>query len=238
VARVGILGGTFNPPHVGHLALARHARAELDLERVLLMPASVAPNKPIAHEDPGAEHRLQMCCLAVAHEPGVEASALEIERGGVSYTVDTLQAIHDEQPDAELTLIVGADTARTLPGWREPARLLQLAGLAVAERDEPGCEDVQEALLSVALPAVPGAPDPAPGVGPQPRITLLKMDRVAVSSSFVREQIAAGEPVGELVGEAVAGYIAEHGLYRSGDTSRSVDASDPGGTSATIGGNT
>ena len=78
---MGILGGTFNPPHVGHLALARHARAELDLERVLLMPASVAPNKPIAHEDPGAEHRLQMCRLAVAHEPGVEASALEIERG-------------------------------------------------------------------------------------------------------------------------------------------------------------
>ena len=206
MARVGILGGTFNPPHVGHLALARHARAELGLERVLLIPANVAPNKPVAHEDPGAEHRLQMCRLALAREPGVEASALEIERGGVSYTVDTLQAIHDEQPDAELTLILGADTARTLPGWREPARLLGLAELAIAERDELDSQEVREALT---------APAPA-GAGLQPRMTLLKMDRIAVSSSSVRELIAAGEPASELVGEAVAGYIAEHGLYRAG----------------------
>ena len=206
MARVGILGGTFNPPHVGHLALARHARAELGLERVLLIPANVAPNKPVAHEDPGAEHRLQMCRLALAREPGVEASALEIERGGVSYTVDTLQAIHDEQPDAELTLILGADTASTLPGWREPARLLGLAELAIAERDELDSQEVREALT---------APAPA-GAGLQPRMTLLKMDRIAVSSSSVRELIAAGEPASELVGEAVAGYIAEHGLYRAG----------------------
>ena len=78
----------------------------------------------------------------------------------MSYTVDTLQAIHDEQPDAELTLIVGADTARTLPGWREPARLLELAGLAVAERDEPGCEDVQEALRRSRSPQCLAPPTP------------------------------------------------------------------------------
>jgi len=208
VANIGILGGTFNPPHLGHVALARRARAELDLERVLLMPASVAPNKPITAEDPGPEHRLAMCALAVADEPGLRSSGLEIDRGGVSYTVDTLQAIHDEHPDAELTLIVGADTARTLPNWREPARLLGMAQLAVAERDELDVEDVRETLetLSSTMAA-------APGRGCASRMIPLRMSKIAVSSSAVRELIAAGRPVSELVGEAVAGYIAEHGLY-------------------------
>jgi nicotinate-nucleotide adenylyltransferase len=166
---------------------------------VLLMPAFLAPNKPVAAEDPGPEHRLAMCRLALAGEPGLDASALEIERGGVSYTVDTLQAIHDEHPNAELTLIVGADTARTLPDWREPARLLELARLAVAERDELDVEDVREALAEL---------EPALGV------ERLRMGRIAVSSSAVRERVAAGESVVELVGESVAGYIVEHGLYR------------------------
>ncbi len=200
LARVGILGGTFNPPHLGHLALARHARSELGLQRVLLMPANIAPNKPAEREDPGPEHRLQMCRLAVVDEPGLEASALEIERGGASYMVDTLQAIHDTHPDAELTLIVGADTARTLPGWREPARLLELAGLAVAERDELDPQDASEVLV---------------GLHPAPRAARLRMGKIAISSSEVRQLVAAGRPVTELVGQAVAGYIAEHGLYRA-----------------------
>jgi nicotinate-nucleotide adenylyltransferase len=200
VARIGILGGTFNPPHLGHVALARHARTDLDLERVLLMPAFLVPNKPIAVEDPGPEHRLAMCRIAVADEPGLEASPLEIERGGVSYTVDTLKVVHEKHHDAELTLIVGADAARTLPGWREPARLLELAELAVAERGELNAEDVREALV---------------GLDPALRIEGLRMGRIAVSSSAVRELIAAGESVVELVGEAVAGYITEHGLYRT-----------------------
>jgi nicotinate-nucleotide adenylyltransferase len=200
VANVGILGGTFNPPHLGHVALARHARSELGLERVLIVPANIAPNKPVARADAGPEHRLAMCRLAVAEEPGVSVCALEIERGGVSYTVDTVQAIHDEHPDAELTLIVGADTARTLPGWREPARLLGLVAVAVAERDELDFQDTREALA---------------GLHPAPRVERLRMGKIAVSSSAVRELVAAGEPVTELVGEAVAGYIAEHGLYRT-----------------------
>jgi nicotinate-nucleotide adenylyltransferase len=209
VERIGMLGGTFNPPHIGHLALARHARAELGLERVLLMPAYRAPNKPVIGDDPGPAHRLAMCRLAVAHEPGLEASALEIERGGTSYTVDTVQAIHDTHPDAELTLIVGADTARTLPSWREPARLLRMVRLAVAERDEPDSEDVREAM-AWALVLAPAA---RAELDSPSRMTLLRMPRVAVSSSAVRELIAAGAPVSELVGEPVAGYIAEHGLY-------------------------
>src|SRR5271166_2146145 len=131
---LGILGGTFNPPHVGHLALARNALEELGLQRVLLMPAHTPPHKP-TEEDPGPEHRLRMCCLSVTDTAGVSVCALEIERGGPSYTVDTLQAIHASHPDAQLTFIVGADTAGTLPAWREPAKLLGLAELAVAARD-------------------------------------------------------------------------------------------------------
>jgi nicotinate-nucleotide adenylyltransferase len=207
VERIGILGGTFSPPHVGHLALARHARSELGLGQVLLMPANLAPNKPALGDDPGPEHRLRMCRLAVAGEPGLEASALEIERGGTSYTVDTVQAIHDASPDAELTLILGADTARALPGWREPERLLgMVARLAVAERDELDLRQTSAKLAPLMASA-------APGSASQPHLTALRMAPMAVSSSAVRRRIAAGEPVAELVGERVAGYIAEQGLY-------------------------
>ena len=211
MARVGILGGTFNPPHLGHVALARHARAELGLERVLLMPANIAPNKGAVSDDPGPEHRLAMCRLTVAREAGLEASALEIERGGTSYTVDTVQAIHDTHPDSELTLIVGADTARTLPSWRESARLLSLVRLAVAERDEADPSQDAPASLSSSSASLPSAL----GIDSQPGVVRLRMSKLAVSSSAVRELLAAGRPVVQLVGEAVAGYIAEHGLYRA-----------------------
>ncbi len=211
--RIGILGGTFSPPHVGHLALARHARSELDLGQVLLMPACLAPNKPAVGDDPGPEHRLRMCRLAVADEAGVETSALEIERGGTSYTVDTVQAIHDAHPDTELTLILGADTARTLPGWREPERLLGMTTrLAVAQRDELDLRQTSAELAPLMAALVSGS-------GSQPRLTALGMVPIAVSSSIVRRRIAAGEPIVGLVGERVAGYIAEQGLYRAAGAS-------------------
>ncbi len=207
--RIGILGGTFSPPHIGHLALARHARSQLGLERVLVTPANLAPNKPALGDDPGPEHRLAMCGLAVADEPGVEVSALEIERGGTSYTVDTVQAIHDAHPDAELTLILGADTARTLPGWREPERLLGIVrSLAVAERDELDLRQTSAELAPLLAASVSGSSS-------QPDLTALGMVPVAVSSSVVRRRLAAGESVAGLVGEKVAGYIAEQGLYRT-----------------------
>lgn len=219
--RIGILGGTFSPPHAGHLALASHARSELHLERVLLMPANLAPNKPAVGDDPGPEHRLRMCRLAVCEEPGVETSALEIERGGTSYTVDTVQAIHDSHPAAELTLILGADTARTLPGWREPRRLLgMVSSLAVAARDELDLRRVSAELAP--LMAVSASES-----GSRTRLTALGMAPVAVSSSAVRRRIAAGEPIVGLVGEGVAGYIAEHGLYRTAGASPPAGAGAP-----------
>lgn len=197
MARIGILGGTFNPPHLGHVALAAHARRELGLERVALMPANAAPHKP-AGEDPGPAHRLAMCRLAVRDTPGVSVCTEEVERGGASYTVDTLRAIRAREPDAEPTLILGADAACTLAGWREPTTLLELADLAIAERDGDGREAVQEALA---------------GLHPAPRTHFLTMPTVAVSSSRVRSLAARGEPVEPLVGAAVAAYIAEHRLY-------------------------
>ncbi len=196
--RVGILGGTFNPPHLGHLAIARDARSELGLEWVALMPARIPPHK-LAVEDPGVEHRLRMCRLLVDGADAVSVCALEIERDGPSYTVDTLNAIDASHPDAELTFIVGADTARTLPAWREPAKVLELADLAVAAR---AGTDRREVLASVASLTGPSG------------VRFLDTPLLEISSSMVRERAAASEPIDEQVGPAVAGYIAAHGLYR------------------------
>ena len=199
---LGILGGTFNPPHLGHIALARHALDELALDRVLLVPAHTSPYKSggahaaAAQDDPGAQHRLRMCQLAVEGIDRLGVCDIELERGGLSYTVDTLNAIHASDPVAALTLIVGADTASTISSWREPQRLLELAQLAVAAR--------AGATRQRPLDTLPGA-----------RVRFLEMPAIAVSSSLVRERVARGEAVDRLVGAAVAHYIAENGLYRA-----------------------
>jgi nicotinate-nucleotide adenylyltransferase len=208
VERIGILGGMFNPPHVGHLALARAAAHELDLERVLLTPVLVPPHKP-ARWDPGAEHRLQMCRLAVRGQERLGVCTLELERPGPSYTVDTLRSIHATHPSAELTLILGADMACTLASWREPREILGLACLAVAEREDTSRSEV----LSALTPLDAGA-----------RVAFVDMPRLDVSSSLVRRRLTAGEPIDELVGAAVAGYIAEHELYGRQPASRTQGA--------------
>jgi nicotinate-nucleotide adenylyltransferase len=195
--RLGVLGGTFNPPHLGHLAAARQARRQLRLERVLLMPGYTPPHKP-SEEEPGAERRLAMCELIARGEPGLEACALEIRRGGPSYTVDTLRELHELHPDARFTLIVGADMARTLPGWREAPELFRLATVAVADREGVDRGEVAAELRRAGAGA-----------------SFLSMPPVAVSSSLVRERAAAGAPIEELVGPAVANYIEHHGLYRA-----------------------
>jgi nicotinate-nucleotide adenylyltransferase len=209
---VGILGGTFNPPHLGHLALARHARDELELERVLVMPAHIPPHKT-AEQDPGSQHRVRMCRLAVDGEPRISVCSLEVDRPGPSYTVDTLRDIHASHPDAELTFIVGADIARTLPAWREPAKVLELARMAVGARMGAADEEVLETVASLSR-----SHDGAGVAGSRPtagQVRFLRMPVVELSSSIVRERVARGENVEPLVGPAVARYISEHGLYRS-----------------------
>jgi nicotinate-nucleotide adenylyltransferase len=194
---IGILGGMFNPPHVGHIALARAAADELELRPVLLTPVLVPPHKP-ARWDPGAEHRLQMCRLAVRDDPRLGVCALELERPGPSYTVDTLRHIHASNPYAGLTLILGADMALTLGSWREPQEILNLSRIAVAEREDSSSQQVLEAL--------------APFGGEQ-RTVFLEMAPQRVSSSLVRRRLTAGESIRDLVGAGVADYIAEHELY-------------------------
>ncbi len=197
---LGILGGTFNPPHLGHLAVARHARDQLGLERLLLMPAGTPPHKPGGHGgwDPGPQHRLRMCQLLVEGSHRLSACPLEIERGGPSYTVDTLNAIHASHPDARLTFIVGADIASTLASWRQPRELLGLAQLAVAGRSGSDRRQVSEAVA---------------GLGSE-NVSFLEMAPVEASSSMARLCAARGEPIEEIVGPAVARYIAEHRLYQ------------------------
>jgi nicotinate-nucleotide adenylyltransferase len=192
------------------LALAGCAREELALERVLLMPAHIPPHKS-AEPDPGAQHRLNMCRLAVDGEPGVSVCSLEIDRPGPSYTVDTLTAIHASHPDAQLTFIVGADIARTLPAWREPAKVLELARVAVGART--GASDQQVLDTVAALSKSPEGGGVRGGQSGGGAVRLLRMPIVEVSSSIVRERVARGENVEQLVGPAVARYISEHGLY-------------------------
>jgi nicotinate-nucleotide adenylyltransferase len=241
---LGILGGSFNPPHRGHVALARHALRELGLGRVLLMPARVSPGKPVEDEPNPAypQHRLEMCRLVAEDVEGVEACALEVERDGPSYTVDTLRALHDEHPDTELTFILGADVASTLPTWHEAAALpalarfavaLRVGGRPIAEPDRAGLPTrgwrsrpqagwpkrgpIGETLAPLASP---NRPAPQARVtrlrsGPSFSIIRLHMPMIDVSSSLVRERVRRGLSVEELVGRAVASYIAEHSLYRA-----------------------
>jgi nicotinate-nucleotide adenylyltransferase len=194
---------------LGHLAVARNAREELGLECVVLMPAGSPLHKPAA-EDPGAACRLAMCRLVAETVEGLSACAMEVDRGGPSYTVDTLRAIHATHRNAELTFIVGADTASTLASWREPAELLGLARLAVASRSGA---DRQQVLDTVA--GLVGENADARELITS-RVGFLTMDTIEVSSSSVRERARRGESVQELVGPAVAAYIADHDLYRSG----------------------
>jgi nicotinate-nucleotide adenylyltransferase len=195
--RLGILGGTFNPPHIGHLICAQEARLQLSLDRVVLIPARIPPHKPVDNE-PGAEHRLELCRLAVAGNPALTVSAVEIEREGPSYTVDTLQTLHTRMPDSELFLILGGDVAAGLTRWREPERVLSLATVAVAKRRGTATASVQQALSELR--------------GGE-RAQFFRMPRVGISSTEVRRRVRARQPIRYFVPDGVAEYINEHQLY-------------------------
>jgi nicotinate-nucleotide adenylyltransferase len=199
MARVGILGGTFNPPHIGHLVCAQEALTQLGLEEVRLMPVAAPPHKRI-EADPGAEHRVAMCRLAGEADPRLSVSLAEVERGGASFTVDTLRDLHQRAPQNELTFIVGGDMAHSLPTWRDPEAVLELATLAVAEREGVRRMDIAERLSGLT-----GASD---------RVHFFDMPRIDVSSSLIRRRVAAGHPIRYLVPDPVAEYIASEALYQ------------------------
>jgi nicotinate-nucleotide adenylyltransferase len=202
VARVGLLGGTFNPPHVAHLVCAVQALSQVGLDRVLLVPVHEPPHKAM-EADPGVEHRVELCRRAVAGEPQLEVSLADAEVPGPSYTVDTLRRLHERSPGDQLTFIVGGDMALSLPAWREPEAILELADVAVAEREGIRRLDIIDRLAGLRAD----------------RICFFDMPRLDVSSSLIRRYVAAGRPIRHLVPEAVERYIAETGLYRAGVTS-------------------
>jgi nicotinate-nucleotide adenylyltransferase len=195
--RVGLLGGTFNPPHIGHLVIATQALALLGLDRVLFVPVNEPPHKAI-DGDPGVEHRVAMCRLAVAGDERLDVSLVDAEVPGPSFTVDTLSRLHDRCPGDQLTFLVGGDMALSLPRWREPAAILSLASLGVAEREGVARADITERLADLGTE----------------NVRFFDMPRIDVSSSLLRRYVAAGRPIRHLVPDAVADYIARQGLYR------------------------
>lgn len=194
--RIGLLGGTFNPPHIGHVIFAQEARLQLDLDRVDLMPACVPPHREL-DDDPGPAVRLELCRAAVAGQDGLGVLAAEVDRGGPSYTVDTLDALAESQPTDDFTLVIGADQALAFGNWRSPERIGRLATVAVAARADA---DREAALAEVERAA-----------GATPR--LVNMPRIDISSSMIRDRIEEGTPVDHLLPAAVAALVREQGLY-------------------------
>ena len=199
--KAGILGGTFDPVHMGHLAVAKEARSSLGLEEVLFIPAG----RPWLKEGAGVQepgHRLDMLRLALRGLAGFRVSTIELDRPGPTYTVDTLAELRRRSPSDELFFIIGADNLAQLPRWREPDRIISLCRLVVAPR--AGCPMPDIVRLEAAVP------------GLKKRLVMLDKPVIDISASVIRERVRLGLSIINLVPEAVAGYIEEKGLYRPG----------------------
>jgi nicotinate-nucleotide adenylyltransferase len=196
---LGVLGSAFNPPHLGHLALAQEAFARLGLAEVLLVPTGRAPHKEI-EDDPGAEVRLEMTRLAVAGDERLEVSELETGRDELSYSYRTLELLREQRPGDELIFVMGADAAVGLETWRRPERIIELARLGIAEREGVGRSEVEAVL------------DRLGGAG---RFEFLDMPHIEVSSTMLRRRVAEGYPINYLTPGPVAEMIAERALYAS-----------------------
>lgn len=193
IHRLGILGGTFDPPHTGHLLLALDALDQFHLDRLLLVPAARQPLK-VGQEMTAPGHRLAMVRLLKAADPRIGVDGREVERGGLSFTVDTMRALRGEHPNAELFLLMGEDTAATLPQWREPEALAGLVHVVVVGR---GTE---------------ARPLPAGFQGDR-----MATRRVDISATEIRARVRDGRSIRGFVPDAVADYIAAHSLYRTTD---------------------
>ena len=188
--RLGVLGGTFDPPHHGHLIAAADVHAALGLDRVLVVPSAVPPHKRSTVRA-SAEVRLAMVRAATRGDERFEVDDLELRRPGPSYTVDTLRALRDRYPGAELYFMIGADNVRELASWREPDEIVRLARIVAVPR---GCES-----------ADPDAPFPYLSV---------PITRIGISATDIRRRVGAGESIRYLVPDAVREIVAREGLYR------------------------
>jgi nicotinate-nucleotide adenylyltransferase len=197
--RLGIFGGTFDPVHYGHLLLAESCRETLSLDEVWFLPAARSPHKPRAVMADDRD-RLAMVELAIAGHPAFRASPLELDRGGASYTVDTLQQLREEDARRELFLLVGADSLIDFPTWRSPERILELATVVAVNR---GRSTVETGPLVRAL-----------GNAALARIRLIDMPGIDISATDIRERVAAGRSIRYLTPRSVEAYIHQHALYR------------------------
>lgn len=198
MTKLGVLGGSFNPIHLGHVALAQQARQQMGLDEVVLIPTGTPPHKPEGLA-PAAD-RLAMASLAVAGHPHLRVSDMEVNRQGVSYTVDTLRELSAQQPDTALSLIIGADSLLDLKGWRTPEVILGMASLIVWHR--PGYKP-QAVEACAGFWQAQGA-----------RIAMLSLTGPDLSSTQIRSRLSQGQPVDGLVPPQVAAYLGEKGLYR------------------------
>ena len=194
---IGLMGGSFNPIHCGHIALARAALESGRVERVLFLPTGNPPHKKEGLAD--KFDRLRMVELAVEHEAGMAVCREEIDRDGVIYTVDTLAALKRKMPDCTLTYLIGADTLRALGTWRRVETVIERCKFLVMMREG---ETREEVIRLAGLWTQRGA-----------QIDFLDARKMDISSTQIREQIQKGLPFERLVPQAVADYIHEHGLY-------------------------
>ena len=196
--RIGVLGGTFDPPHVGHLVLAEYGLETLGLSQVLFVPAGDPPHKP-GMTRTAAEHRLAMMRLAIAGEPRFVLSRADSDRPGPHYSVDMLRILHREFPDAELYFLMGGDSFRDLPRWHTPGELLPLCHFAVMNRcDVEVSPDMHEAIV--------------PGLAA--RTIMMDIPLVAASSTEIATRLRTGKTARYLVPPPVLDYIASHGMYK------------------------
>jgi nicotinate-nucleotide adenylyltransferase len=189
--RIGLLGGSFDPPHNGHLLAAGDAMDALRLDCVVFIPAAVQPLKA-DQKATASEDRLEMTRRLVAGVPGFEVNAIEIERGGLSYTVDTLSSLAVQMQSSELFWLIGADGLRTFAKWRSPEKIVELATVVVMRR-------------AGDAPDVSGLPGPP---------MLIETRRFDISSTEIRQRVREGKSIRGFVPDAVADYIASAGLYR------------------------
>jgi nicotinate-nucleotide adenylyltransferase len=197
-ARLGVIGGTFDPPHYGHLVLAENARAQLALDAVLFVPAGQPPHKPASPVTP-PHHRMAMVKAAIASNPTFTLSRVDIDRPGPHYTVDMLRILTSVYPGAALFFLIGGDSLAEFASWRNPSGIVKQAQLVVMER--PGWE----ADLASLAEAITGIRD---------RLTSLDAPYLKISGRDLRRRVRAGLPIRYLVPPAVERYIARHDLYR------------------------
>ncbi|MFL6024289.1 MAG: nicotinate-nucleotide adenylyltransferase [Marmoricola sp.] len=194
--RVGVMGGTFDPVHHGHLVAASEAQAHFGLDEVVFVPTG-RPWQKAAREVTSAEHRYLMTVVATAANPRFRVSRVDIDRDGPTYTIDTLGDMAAKYPDADLYFITGADALGDIFTWRDAGELFELAHFVGCTR--PGYEMDADSLTGI----------------PSDRVTILEIPALAISSTDCRERTAAGQPVWYLVPDGVVQYIAKHHLYGS-----------------------